>query len=599
MRLFASIFFTVWTLYVCALQDYSKLDSAYIHEIERINEAIKQGQQNNNLTAMADGYYDRALCNFYTPLKSQDVIGDLIESAKIYKYLKNNAGFFRTRLALAEFYTLQEIYLNEALKLTEEAYEFFLSARDQRMQIKATTQLGKIHQKRLDYDRALDQVDKGLQASIALEDRELELENRLLITELFGNLGNVEKVVEQGSYLIGLEENFGLEGYAGKANYLIGKYLSMDGQYDEAIPYLLKAKEQVNNVSELAHDNYSLLAELFNITGDHVKAYDHLKNAKEIRTSLYNQEKYALSNQIAVKYQTYEKEKAMRALEEDYQLTEFRLTQRTRLFIILMALLVLTAAAIFNYYRLQKHKLRTERLISQQKEEIARQKIYELESELKIKNLEAMVHGEEAERTRIATDLHDSLGGMLSTLKLQYDALQIDHEDLGDDQDYHKIMRLIDEACKDVRDIARNLKPASLEKMGLSAALKDLVNRYSSKIGGSEISLTVSDVNHLLDEESQLHVYRIIQELLNNALKHSEAKEIDVQVHKNEETLLIKVEDDGKGFVEDEVVKGLGLGNLESRVNVLRGEMDIDSTPAKGTSIFVHIPLNSETVVPV
>ena len=482
------IIFTLFCLSCCFLawsvQDAIKIDSAYVREIERINEAIKQGQQNDDLASMAAGYYDRAICNFHTPLKSQDVIGDLIESAKIYKYLKDQTGFYRTRMALAEFYTLQDIYLTDALKLTEEAQEYFASQGVVRFQIEATTQLGKIYQKRLDYDHALEQVEMGLASSIALEDHDLELENRLLITELFGNLSNVEKVIEQGTYLIRLEESYGLKGYSGRANYLIGKNLAMDGQFEQAISYLLKAKDLLLGDGDLSHDNYALLAELHNMLGMNEEAFAFLKTAKNINTNLYNQEKYALSNQIAVKYQTYEKERAIRELEEDNQLTEFRLNQRTRLFIIIMALLVLTAAAIFNYYRLQKHKLKAEQLISVQKEEISKQKINELESALKIKNLEAMVHGEEAERTRIATDLHDSLGGMLSTLKLQYDALQIDHEALSDDHDYHKIMGLIDEACKDVRDIARNLKPASLEKMGLAAALKDLVNRYSTR-GGS------------------------------------------------------------------------------------------------------------------
>ena len=110
-----------------------------------------------------------------------------------------------------------------------------------------------------------------------------------------------------------------------------------------------------------------------------------------------------------------------------------------------------------------------------------------------------------------------------------------------------------------------------------------------------DISLSISDINAVLDTEAQLHVYRIIQELLNNALKHSESSEIDVQVHNMDNELLIKVEDNGKGFKVNEVVKGLGLGNLESRINVLKGEMDIDSTPDQGTSIFVHVPLHHET----
>ena len=276
-------------------------------------------------------------------------------------------------------------------------------------------------------------------------------------------------------------------------------------------------------------------------------AYRHLQRANEITTKLYNQEKYAMANQVAVKYQSSEKDKEIRELEEDNQLYAFKLTQRTRFFIIISILLALTALVVYNYFRLQRQRFKMERLLGHQKEEIAKQKIIELESSLKIKNLQSMVLGQEAERTRIAEDLHDSLGGTLSTLKLQYDALQIDHHDLSDDQEYEKIMGMIDNACAEVRDIARNLKPIALDKLGLTAALKDLVNRYSIK-GVMDISLHTHEVDGLLSAEAKLHVYRIIQELLNNALKHANASEIDVQVNKMDGALFIMVEDDGKGI---------------------------------------------------
>ena len=202
-----------------------------------------------------------------------------------------------------------------------------------------------------------------------------------------------------------------------------------------------------------------------------------------------------------------------------------------------------------------------------------------------------MITGQEAERSRISNDLHDSLGGMLSTLKLKYDTLQLEHGDLSEDDEYHEIMDLIDIACNDVRDISRNLKPNALENLGLTAALKDLVNRYRIR-GTLDISINTNNVDGILDQESKLHVYRIIQELLNNAVKHAKASEIDVFVNRAEDELVMMVQDNGKGFDQQGVKKGLGLGNLESRVKVLKGEMEIDSYIDGGTSVTVHIPLN-------
>lgn len=580
-------------LYLSAVKSFSQSlsDSAYIAQLKEVNDRVHQSSQSNDLAGLARAYYDRATYNFLVPLRNQDIIGDLIQSAKTYKYLQDDLGYYNARMALAEFYILEEIFLDEALKLTAEAFRFYNEKGIKRKIVNCTIQLGKIYQKKQDYEKAISYVEQALQASIEIEDHQSELESRMLMVELFGKLGNVESAVEQGLYTIGLEGQYKMQLVGPKIYHIMALNLHMDGQTEAALEYAIKCKSLNLTDDLLSQKNYALLSDIYYKQEEYVQAYECSEKASRIKTELYNQEKFALSNQLAVKYQTYEKERAIRELELDNELKEFRLTQRTRLFIILFTLLFLFSAVAMYLYRMQKQKLATKNLIAQQQEEISNQKINELENSLKIKNLKAMVKGQEAERTRIATDLHDSLGGMLSTLKLQYDSLQIDHKDLSEDQDYYKIMDLIDEACKDVRDIARNLKPNALERLGLAAALKDLINRYSSR-GILDISLHMNEVDGLLDEESKLHVYRIIQELLNNALKHAQASEIDVQVNRNNEELVIVVEDNGVGFDQSQAPKGLGFGNLLSRVNLLKGGLEIDSALGKGTSVIVHIPIH-------
>jgi signal transduction histidine kinase len=565
-------------------------DSSYVEILKKINDRITQSSEKEDWANLALAYYDRARCNFYVPLRNQDIIGDLIESAKLYKYLKDDLGFYNARLALAEFYILEEIFLDDALKLTAESFRFYNEKGIKKKVINATYQLGRIYKKKLDYEKAIPYVEKALAGSIEIGDHQGELESRLLIIELFGKLGNVERVIEQGLYSIELEKTYGLNIVSAQIYHLMASNLYKDGQLKRAFEYAQQSAELNPKKNSLSEQNFTLLASLYKEQGEPESAYEHALLATNIKTELYNQEKYALSNQLAVKYQTFEKEKEIKELEQDNELIEFRLTQRTRVFIILLSLFSLIAAGAFYLYRLQRQKLAIKNLIAQQQEEISKQKINELENSLNIKNLKAMVKGQEAERTRIATDLHDSLGGMLSTLKLQYDTLQLDHKELAQDADYYKVMDLIDEACKDVRDIARNLKPNALEKMGLEPALKDLINRYSLR-GTMDISLHTSQVDNLLSEDAKLHVYRIIQELLNNALKHAHATEIDVQINNYDDELVIVVEDNGSGFNQETVTKGLGLGNLESRVNLLRGEMEIDTSPNKGTSVMVHIPI--------
>ena len=402
--------------------------------------------------------------------------------------------------------------------------------------------------------------------------------------------GRVEKMIEQAHFIIESEQRYGYDELTDEANFLIGQVLIRDQREEEALPYLVAAVQNISIINELAYQANEILSKVYLKLGDTKSAYEHLERANMITKELYDKEQFAMASQSAIKYQSYEREKEIKELEEENELSAFKLNQRTRFFIILSVLLALAALAVYNYYRLQKHKYDSERILGEQKEKIAKQKINDLENSLKIENLQAVISGQEAERTRISTDLHDSLGGMLSTLKLHYDGLQVDHEDLANDKDYHRIMQLIDEACKDVRDISRNLKPVALEKLGMTAALKDLVNKYRVK-GVLDISINTNHVDGLLSKDSKLHVYRIIQELLNNALKHAKASEIDVLVNRSADGIIIMVQDNGEGFDPDTVKKGLGLGNLQSRVNVLRGEMEIDTSLSRGTSVTVHIPV--------
>lgn len=563
----------------------------YTDSLRSINERIRYSLETDNYSASAKAYYDRALHNFKVHLKNQDVIEDLINSGRLYRRIKDDYGFYKARLALANFYIHEEIFLSEALELTEEAYEYYAENENPHEAAISVTQLGKVYQKKLEYEEAINFVDKGLKASIELGDVEMELQNRLLITQLFSNLGNVENVISQGEYIINKEKELGLNLVSAEVYFLLGSTLILDDQLTKAKDYLKKSVAINTAVNDLSYEANSLLSKAFYSLDSVESAFSHLQRANEITTELYNQEKFALANVSAVKYQSSEKEKVIRELKEDISISDVKLTQRTRLFLIVATIALLSALVFYNYIRSQRQRLKMERILGKQKEEIAQQKINELESSLKIENLESMVLGQEAERTRISQDLHDSLGGSLSTLKLQYDALQLDHEDLSEDVSFNKIMGMIDDACTEVRDIARNLKPIALEKLGLTAALKDLINRYSIK-DELEISMHTHQIDGVLSKEAKLHVYRIIQELLNNALKHADASEIQVQLNKLEEELIIMVEDNGNGFDHQNAKQGLGLGNLQSRVNVLRGEMEIDSSPDRGTSVTVHIPIS-------
>ncbi len=238
-----------------------------------------------------------------------------------------------------------------------------------------------------------------------------------------------------------------------------------------------------------------------------------------------------------------------------------------------------------------QQKLESNQIIHTQTEQINKQKIKELENDLQLQSLQAMIDGQESERERIAKDLHDSLGGVLSTIKLRFDKLV--HEQKIDDREaFSKLYTLIDTACDEVRYISNDLKPGSLEKLGLIEAIKDMLNRYNLENGPEIIFQYYGFENGgQIDSNVALNIFRIIQELVNNSIKHASCKEIFVQMQRKGNEMSISVEDDGIGFDSGIVKKGMGLENIRSRVNYLKGELNIESSANQGTIFLVHLPI--------
>jgi signal transduction histidine kinase len=246
-----------------------------------------------------------------------------------------------------------------------------------------------------------------------------------------------------------------------------------------------------------------------------------------------------------------------------------------------------TYLVIRNY----QQRLNTNQIIAQQNEEINKQKINELENNLKIETMHSMIGGQEVERERIAKDLHDSLGGLLSTVKLHFDAVQTRDPKIGDLNEYQRANLLLDEACKEVRNISNNMQPGALLKLGIVPAINDLIIRAQGK-SQPNIDFQHYGMDNKLDNSLALNIFRIVQELMNNSLKHAQADEILVQLIQKDNEIILMVEDDGIGYDEPSVTKGMGTENIASRVNFLKGDISIHSVKGTGTTTLINIPLS-------
>lgn len=318
--------------------------------------------------------------------------------------------------------------------------------------------------------------------------------------------------------------------------------------------------------------------------GNYAAAYAYSEQYNTGNDSLHATDLTEKIQLLDKKYQSALQEEKIGQLEKDKKMQELISRKRQTINYILsfsvLALLVTGLLAIRNH--LQKQKLQQHR-------------INELETEKKLMATEAVLKGEEQERTRLAKDLHDGLGGMLSGIKYSLNTMKGNLIMTPENaQGFERSIDMLDSSIKEMRRVAHNMMPEVLLRYGLDAALKD----YTTEINNSGIIKIIyqsmGSEKKGLEQSSLLALYRIVQELISNAIKHAAASEVLVQIFWESGKLVVNVEDNGTGFDPSilDIAEGIGWKNIRSRVELLKGKADILSHPGKGTAVnieFIHL----------
>jgi two-component system, NarL family, sensor kinase len=246
---------------------------------------------------------------------------------------------------------------------------------------------------------------------------------------------------------------------------------------------------------------------------------------------------------------------------------------------------VLLSTILFLLFINQKRKSR----IAKQQELLYQQQIRDLEQQKQLDAARAMVEGQEQERERLARDLHDGLGGLIAGTKMFLSNLATKSTDPVQQEQLNSSIDRIDHTLQELRQISRNMMPQSLLRYGLKTALKDLCE--SLELSGAKITFQENGLKNDMASATQITIYRVIQELLTNALKHARAKQVLVQVLQHESAVHITIEDDGQGFEQQQETKviGMGLLNVKNRVAFLKGKLDISSKPMIGTTVTIEL----------
>jgi two-component system, NarL family, sensor kinase len=320
--------------------------------------------------------------------------------------------------------------------------------------------------------------------------------------------------------------------------------------------------------------------------GRHREAYGHMREFLSLRDSLFNQERDQRIRQMEAQYQNVVK-------EQKIQEQELELARRSSEKRLLIAIVLFILAGSIGTLLALISRHRGLRKIAAQEALLRETRIRELEDREKLLILNAMIDGQEEERKRIAKDLHDGLGGLLASVKLQLASIQREIGKLEQVNLYEQANHMVDTACEEVRRIAHNMMPDALANLGLIAALRDIAEQIN-RSGGPSVKVISINADERLDEKKEIMLYRIVQELLGNALKYAGANKILIQFSRDGDLLSLTFEDDGTGFDPEKARSqdGLGLRSVESRVRFLNGRIQIIAGPGKGAAFEIEIPLN-------
>lgn len=317
-------------------------------------------------------------------------------------------------------------------------------------------------------------------------------------------------------------------------------------------------------------------------------AAKHYREYSALADSLVQQQSRRQINAVENKYQTAQRDQQITQLQRQRRAQAAELRQQRQLNYAYLSLLV--AAAGLGALGLVA--VRSRQRLARQRLALQRQQIAELEQERQLAATEAMLRGQEDERRRVARDLHDGLGGMLSTVKLYLGTVRgqlvLPQESA---RLFARSLDHLDQSIGEMRRVARDLMPEALLHFGLVAAVQDLCETAAHTRGLDVQFQALGFADERLPQRTETVVYRLVQELLTNALRHAQARRVLVQLARHGRQVHVVVEDDGRGFDPATEPPGVGLRSVQARVDYLRGTLDVQSAPDQGTSVNIEFAL--------
>jgi signal transduction histidine kinase/lipopolysaccharide biosynthesis regulator YciM len=468
--------------------------------------------------------------------------------------------------------------LDEALKYQQQSITIKEEIKDKLGLAGSYVNMGNIYLLKKDVTAAKTYFEKAERISRQIGNPEYLANSLNNLSSLYQKTGDYKKALPLA------QESFDLrtkqEDTKGQVSCLanMGSILTSDKQYSQAETKYMLGLKLADTLSSCLGEKaklYDGLSHLYELTGDYKKSMEMARLTVKLNDSIYTDGMNKRFSEMETKFQTAKKDKQI-------QQQQFELTKKQYWLYGSAAFALLLLLLGYSFYR--RYKLKQEKRL--QLEVMKQQDIA----------TKAIISAEENERKRIAAELHDGVGQMMSAAKMNLSAIEgeIIFKDEAQKYSFDKVIGMVDESCKEVRSVSHQMMPNALLKSGLANAVKEFIDKIDSRI--IKINLHAEGLNERLNSDVETVLYRVIQECVNNVIKHSGANNLDISLIKDADGISATVEDNGRGFdaKDKQKFEGIGLKNINSRVTFLKGSVDFDSSPGKGTLVAIHVPINAE-----
>jgi len=564
-----------------------KIDSLKLSLDIILKDTIKlKPTEKANLYYLLGKYYDK---------KNKEVIALQYLSKAEVQYKNLNDVEKLADIKFAKFLILKS---RENLDVKKEAefhlneyYKYALEHDDKKRLIEAYIGFAALNFNPVDYKESIAYYDKAIEVCNIVNDTfnlaNINNNKGLLVSNFYQNQDSA-RIFYKKSLKLFTALNKNDRAFSSTLN--LGNSFRYEGQHDKALTWLHRADSIpiVNHKNNSLRLLYGLMSDSYENLNNYKKSHFYLTKYLDYKDSVDIKAQNIAISDIETKYQTAKKEK------ENIQLKADKRIQQYYIFGILGVLLSSFIVAFLAYTNLKRKKE-----IAEKETVLEQQKVIGLVKEQELRSIDAMIEGQEKERKNIAEDLHDNLGSTLATLKLHFDNYRENISKKNEKQIrmLDSTEKILDEAYYKVRSMAHANQASVLADHSLIESVKSLANIISST-NKTEIEVIDFGFERNLEHSIELTIFRFVQELITNIIKHANAKHAMIDLTLFEDSLGLIIEDDGIGFDLNRIKSlkntGMGLDSIKNRVEKLEGEFSIDTNIGTGTTILINIPLPKE-----